>query len=118
MKLFTILTVALSISLNFAQEKPHITFSELTLSAEQNPQQILDARKLAEKLGLPHTIYSVEGFFIEAKGIENNKIVYTIIKDMQHTFNNGEVAFWDEISTRFDFTKARIHWANKPTQNP
>jgi hypothetical protein len=118
MKLFTILIVAFSLSLNFAQEQLHITFSELTLSAEQNPQQILDARKLAEKLGLPHTIYSLEGLFIEAKGIENNKVVYTIIKDMQHPFNNGEVAFWEEISTRFDLTKARVHWANKPTQNP
>jgi len=118
MKLFTILIVVLSLSLNFAQEQLHITFSELTLSAEQNPRQILDARKLAEKLGLPHTVYSAEGFFIEAKGIENNKVVYSIIKDMQHPFNNGEVAFWEDISTRFDFTKARIHWANRPTQNP
>ena len=118
MKLFTVLIVVLSLSLNFAQEQLHITFSELTLSAEQNPQQILDARKLAAKLGLPHTIYSVEGFFVEAKGIENNKVVYSIIKDMLHPFNNGEVAFWEEISARFDFTKARIHWADKPTQNP
>jgi len=37
---------------------------------------------------------------------------------MQHPFNNGEVAFWEEISARFDFTKARIQWANRPTQNP
>jgi hypothetical protein len=118
MKLFTILIVVFSLSLIFAQEQIHITFSELTLSAEKNPQQILDARKLAEKLGLPHTIYSAEGFFIEAKGIENNKVVYSIIKDMLHPFNNGEVAFWEEISARFDFTKARIHWTNRPTQNP
>src|SRR5690606_32578415 len=56
--------------------------------------------------------------FIEAKGIENNQVIYTIINDIQRSFDNGETAFWPEISSRFDLTNARIHWSNKPTQNP
>ena len=101
-----------------AQDKPKFSFEDLMISAEQNFQIVNDARELAASLDLPHTIYLPEGIFIEAKGIENNRVVYTIINDLRHPFNNGEVAFWEEISSRFDLTNARIHWANRSTQNP
>ena len=101
-----------------AQDKPKISFEDLMISAEQNFQIVNDAREFAASLDLPHTIYLPEGIFIEAKGIENNRVVYTIINDMRHPFNNGEVAFWEEVSLRFDLANARIHWANRPTQNP
>jgi len=100
------------------QDKPNISFEDLMISAEQNFQIVNNARELAASLDLPHTIYLPEGIFIEAKGIENNHVVYTIINDLENPFNNGEVAFWEEVSSRYDLTNARIHWANRPTQNP
>ena len=101
-----------------AQDKPKFSFEDLMISAEQNFQIVNNARELAASLDLPHTIYLPEGIFIEAKGIENNHVVYTIINDLENPFNNGEVAFWEEVSSRYDLTNARIHWANRPTQNP
>ncbi|MCW9066335.1 MAG: T9SS type A sorting domain-containing protein, partial [Ignavibacteriaceae bacterium] len=59
-----------------------------------------------------------EGKFIQAMGIENNKVVYAIYNIMLDIYNNGETAFWTEITNRFDLTKARVHILNKPTQNP
>ncbi len=53
------------------------------ISAEQDFQIVMDARKLAELYDLPHTIYLPEGVFIEAKGVENNQVVYTIINDTE-----------------------------------
>ena len=76
MKLFTFLFTLLLVSFSFAQSQPRITYHNLTIAAEQNGQIIFEARTLAEKLGLPHTIYTPEGVFIEARGIENGKIVY------------------------------------------
>jgi len=102
----------------FGQEKPTIGFEDLMISAEQNVQNILQARKLTELQELPHTIYLKEGIFIEAKGVENDRVVYSIINNIANPFNNGEVAFWNEIESRFDLSDARIHWVDKPTQNP
>ncbi len=102
----------------FGQYKPQTSFENLMISAEKDFQQVLEARKLAEMYDLPHTIYLPEGVFIEAKGLENNQVVYSIVNDLLHPFNNGEVAFWEEINARFDLSEARVHWSNKPTQNP
>ncbi|MCW8809654.1 MAG: T9SS type A sorting domain-containing protein [Ignavibacteriaceae bacterium] len=121
MKIFKLCLVTISLLFAVAvsaQDKPTISFEDLMISTEQNFQIVNDARELAASLDLPHTIYLPEGIFIEAKGIENNRVVYTIINDLRHPFNNGEIAYWEEISSRFDLTNARIHWANRPTQNP
>lgn len=115
--IISFLLVILSVSV-FAQERPNIGFAELMISAEESYQNIIDARELTAKLDIPHTIYLPEGVFIEAKGVENNQVVYTIINNLKQPFNNGEVAYWEEIAVRFDLTNARIHWATKPTQNP
>ena len=112
---FLLLLISVSI---FGQAKPQISFENLMISAEQDFSLISKARTLAESNDLPHTIYLPEGIFIEAKGTENNKVVYSIINDLLHPFNNGEVAFWEEIVQRYDLRSARIHWSNKPTQNP
>ena len=117
-KLFPLILSFLICITLFAQTKPQVNFEELMISAEKDFQQIIEARKLAESNNLPHTIYLPEGIFIEAKGVENNQVVYSIVNDLLHPFNNGEVALWEEIAARFDFTNARIHWSNKPTQNP
>jgi hypothetical protein len=117
-KLFILFISLFFTTIVIGQEKPTINFEDLMISAEEDFQIVMDARKLAELYDLPHTIYLPEGVFIEAKGVENNHVVYTIINDMRHPFNNGEVAYWEEISSMYDLTSARIHWTNKPTQNP
>jgi hypothetical protein len=121
MKSFRLFSLLLSILISvsvFGQAKPQISFDDLMISAEQNFNLVVEARKLAEAYDLPHTIYLPQGIFIEAEGMENNKVVYTIINDLLHPFNNGEVAFWEEVNARFDLSTARVHWTNKPTQNP
>ncbi len=117
-KQFILLATLLFTASAMAQFKPAISFEELMISAEKDFNQVLEARKLAAMYDLPHTIYLSEGIFIEAKGVESNQVVYSIVNDLLHPFNNGEVAFWEEIDARFDLSEARIHWANRPTQNP
>lgn len=117
-KHFIFFVILLFTSSTIAQFKPATGFEELMISAEKDYRIVQEARKLAESYDLPHTIYLPQGIFIEAKGVENNQVVYTIINYMLHPFNGGETAFWEEIDARFDLSEARIHWSNKPTQNP
>ena len=117
-KIFSLCFLLVFTASIFGQYKPQTSFENLMISAEKDFQQVVEARKLAETYNLPHTIYLPEGVFIEAKGIENNQVVYSIVNDLLHPFNNGEVAFWEEIDARFDLAEARVHWSNKPTQNP
>jgi hypothetical protein len=88
------------------------------ISAEEDFQNVLEARKLTEFQNIPHTIYLKEGIFIEAKGVEKNQVIFSIINDISSPFENGEVAFWNEIESRFNLADARVHWVSKPTQNP
>ena len=118
MKIFTVLFSLLLFSFSLAQDHPHITYLDLTIAAEQNSQLLFDARKLADKINLPHTIYTPDGVFIEARGIENGKVVYVIVNDVADAINSGSVAYWDDIQANYDLSKARIHYLNQPTQNP
>ena len=113
MKLIKIFTYCLLLVFSVTitgQERPQIGFEDLMINSEIDFQKVLDARNLAETFDLPHTIYLPEGIFIEAKGVENNKVVYSIINDLLHPFKNGEVAFWEEVNARFDLSEARVHW--------
>ncbi len=118
MKIFTVLFTLLLLSFSFAQDQPHATYFDLTIAAEQNSQLVFDARKLADKLGLPHTIYTAEGVFIEARGIENGKVVYAIVNDVADAINSGTVAYWNQIQISYDLSKARLHYSNGDVQNP
>jgi Secretion system C-terminal sorting domain len=118
MKLFTFLFTLLIVSFAFAQNQPKINYLDLTIAAEQNSQLIFDARKLADKLNLPHTIYTPEGVFIEARGIENGRVVYAIVNNISNAINSGSVGFWEDIQLTYDLSKSRIHYTNKETQNP
>ena len=118
MKLFTTFVVLLSCSVIFAQGQIRISYQDLNIAAEQNPQHIYDARIMADKLGLPHTIYTDNGIFIEARGIENGKILYAIVENLTEVFDNGSVAHWEDVQNRFDLRNARLHYSSRETQNP
>jgi hypothetical protein len=114
-KVFLVILIALP---SFAQEGPSIGFEELLVSAEENAGIIADARKLTGIEDIPHTIFLPEGIFIEAKGIEDGKVVYVVYNDLVDIYNNGETVFWEEIQNRYNLSEARLHYVNHPTQNP
>ena len=117
-KLFILFFTLVLFVVSYAQHRPVIGFGELIVSSEENVQMIKDARLLTAQLDIPHSIYLPEGVFIEAKCVENEKVVYVIYNDLINIYNNGETAFWEEISSRFDLSKSRQHFVNRPTINP
>jgi hypothetical protein len=118
MNIFKVFLVILITIPAFAQERPSIGFEEVLISAEENASIIADARKLTGIKDIPHTIFLPEGIFIEAKGIEDGKVVYAIYNDLIDIYNNGESVFWEEIQNRYNLGEARLHYVNRPTQNP
>jgi hypothetical protein len=118
MNIFKVFLVILMALPAFAQERPSIGFEEVLVSAEENASKIADARKLTSIEDIPHTIFLPEGIFIEARGIEDGKVVYAIYNDLIDIYNNGESAFWEEIQNKYNLSEARLHFVNRPTQNP
>lgn len=112
--LFTIIFCVVT----YAQYTHNLTFQEVITQAEENPQFIVEAKNLTALQDIPHTIYLSENVFIQAMAIEDGRVVYAIFNNIIDIYDNGEVAYWQEVVSRFDLTKARIHFVNKPTQNP
>ena len=102
----------------YPQTKPQVSYSSLIINAEKNPDLRITARELAAKLDLPISIYLQQGIFIEAVGIEDNKPVYSIINNLVNPWENGEVAFAEEVFSRYDLSEARVHYGNGRVTNP
>jgi hypothetical protein len=102
----------------YAQYTHNLTFQEVITQAEENPQLIVEARNLTALQDIPHTIYLPENIFIQAMAVEDGRVVYAVFNNIIDIYDNSEVAYWREIISRFDLTRARLHFVNRPTQNP
>ena len=118
MKLCTFLFTFLLLTVSFPQEQIRTTYLDLTIAAEQNPKLVLEARELSDKQGLPHTIYTDNGIFIEARGVQNDKVVYAVVSNIADPINSGSVATWESIQSQYNLDKARMHYYSRETQNP
>jgi hypothetical protein len=110
--------IMLIYTVSFSQEVPKIGFEELMINAEMDHLNVIQARKEALKKKIPLSIYLEEGIHIEAKGIENDKPVYAVIKNILHPFENGSVMFYEEIAESFNLEGARINYGNGVILNP
>ena len=102
----------------FAQNSPGINFTNLTLNAENNFDNITQARLLAGKLGYPTSIYLEEGVFIDALGVEDGQPVYAVYYNLSNPPKAGETAFYSTVQSNFNLSNARIHYANGEVINP
>ena len=100
------------IVVNNLLSQPKISFSDLMIKTELNPKLIANARVEAGKANLPISIYIPNKAFIEAKDIEDGKVVYSVITNFAHPEKGGYTAFFDEVSKKFDLSKARIQYSN------
>ncbi len=92
--------------------QPKIDYHNLVLKTENNPGLIKIVENEASKKNLPVCIYIPNKAFIEAKDVENGKIVYSVIINFARPDIGSYSAFYENISSAFDLTKARVHFAN------
>lgn len=87
-------------------------FHTVYTRAESNPKFRIQAEQLAVYMGLPVRIYTHDYKFIEAKGSENGQVVYTVILNIYNIWSGAYTAFYNEIESAFDLSKARIDYGN------
>ncbi len=118
-KIFQIFFVFLIFtSLLYPQYEPVYSFEELMRITEQNPDMIFEAREITSQLDIPHSIYLPQGIFMEARAIQNDRVVFAVINNLLDIYDNAEVLTWQQIQSRFDLSSARLNYVKKATQNP
>jgi len=110
LKTFTLAVLLLLSSIGFTA--PIDDFRTVYTRAELNPVYQKQAEQLAVSFGQPVRIYTNNYKFIEAKGIENGIVVYTVIVDRYNIYNGAYTAFYDEVISTFDFSKSRVDFGN------
>ncbi len=100
-KISILLLFLFSISI-LSYSKPKISFNDLLISTEQNRALQQDARRLAGELKQPYSIQTTEGVLIDAKSVEDGKVVYAVITNAADVYNGGYAAFYEEISGLFN----------------
>jgi hypothetical protein len=118
MKFFTVFFSILLFSTIIAQNQPQISFNDLLISSEENPQIKLQARDIALKNDIPWSIYLSDKIFIKALGVENEKPVYAVITNLLNPYEGGSTAFFEEVETKYDLTSARVNYGKGKVTNP
>jgi len=90
--------------------KPKINFTSLEVKVESNPACMVSAKNEAGLKNLPVMIYIKDKVFIEAKDIEDGKVVYSVIVNFARPEIGGYTAFYDDIISEFDLSKSRIRY--------
>lgn len=111
-KLFLTFLVLLLCFTEFLFAQPKSNFEDISIKNEINPSLLLPVFQLAESLNLPVEIYIPNTVMCRASGIENGKIIYSVITDFTNPYNGAFCAFYDEILNSFDLSRARIIYAN------
>ncbi len=86
--------------------------------SEEDYNMVVEARELTALQNIPHTVYLEEGVFVEARSVENGKVVYAVIQNILDIYDGGYTAFWNQIDSQYDLSIARQHFANGETINP
>jgi hypothetical protein len=114
-KAFTLLfLILISVSL---YSQPKSDFSTAYINAEKNPQLRIDAETLAGQQGLPYNIYIKNTAMIEAVAIENGNVIYSVITDFLHPFSGSYCAYYKDIRSTFNFSKARVTYGDRTIDN-
>lgn len=100
------------VSIISVNSKPRISFDELLINAEQNRNLQISAKELAIKNGQPISIITTAGTLIDAKAIEDGKVVYSVITNAADIFKGGYAAYFEEIGSLYNNSNSKIYYGN------
>ncbi len=110
--------IFLSTTIIYSQYEPPYSFEELMRITEENPRMILEAREVTSVLEIPHSIYLPEGIFMEARAVQNNKVIFAVMRNILDIYDNAQVLTWEQIQNQYNLSSARLNYVKKATQNP
>jgi len=111
-KIFTLLVLFFLFFAVSVNAGPRISFQDLMANAEQNPSILKSIKVIAASENLPVEIYTKDKTIIAAKGIEDGKIVYAVIKDIANIYNGSAVMNYDEVNSAFNISTSRLVFAD------
>ncbi len=112
MKRTIVFLLAFFIQVTALFSSPKTGFKELLENAERDVHVYMDARNTAMHQGLPVNILTANRVMIDAKGIENGKVVYAVLTDLADIYNGAYTAFYEEITAKFDLGSSKITYGN------
>lgn len=112
MKKTFFLILLIFISITSVNSKPRISFEQLLINAEQNRNLQFGARELAIKNGQPISIITTTGVLIDAKAIEDGKVVYSVITNAADIYRGGYAAYFEEITSLYSVSNSKIYYGN------
>ncbi|HEX2787325.1 MAG TPA: T9SS type A sorting domain-containing protein [Ignavibacteria bacterium] len=80
---------------------------------ERNPSILLDLRAKCLNDGIPLEIYTRDKKLIVAKGFEDGKIVYAVMRNLVNIYDNCGVMFFDEVESSFDLSTSKLVYGDK-----
>jgi hypothetical protein len=112
LKLTTSLLILFFAIISNATASPVIGFEQLMITAEENPSVVMNARAEAIRQNLPVSIMTTDNLIADVKSLENGAPVYSVITNFADIYNGGYTAFFYELRSRIDLSKARIDYGN------
>lgn len=111
--IFILLISILSTTNNFAQNQIITDAKSLILSGEINPKLVVSSHRLATEQGLPISIYTESGVYIEALGIKDGKPIYVAIENLTHPTLNCKSYFYKDLKEKYNIERARISYGDR-----
>lgn len=113
MKKFSLLAIVLIfLAAGYSFAAPKISFTDLVNSFELNPSVFKEVKIKCAQQNIPFEIHTHEKIILAAKGIENNQVVYAVIRDIANPYNGGEAMFFAEAQNNFDLSTSKLFYAD------
>lgn len=111
MKYFTTVLIIFLMVTSVISET-NLKFDNVLEQIEINPQIISSAKKMAIEQNLPIRIYIPEELFAYPAIIENNQVLYAVIKDIHNPFKQGYLSTIFEIKKEYNLKNAEVNYYN------
>lgn len=92
---------------------PRISFTDLMDNFERNPSVLAELRAKCLNDGIPLEIYTQDKKIIIAKGLEDGKIVYAVMRNVVNIYDNCGVMYFDEVERSFNLSTSKLVYGDK-----
>ncbi|MBK9332669.1 MAG: hypothetical protein IPM96_09795 [Ignavibacteria bacterium] len=112
-KFILIFCLMYSAILNTSNAAPRISFEDLLVQGELNPQIVLSSKEKAITQGKPVSIMTTDGIMIDVKFVENDRPVYAVFTNFADIYDGGYAAYYEDVVSKINFANARIDYGNR-----
>jgi len=99
--------------MNSSDAAPRISFEDLLLQGELNPEIVSASKQKAISQGKPVSIITTDGIMIDVKFVENGRPVYAVFTNFADIYDGGYAAYYEDVVSVINFANARIDYGNR-----